>query len=199
MALIAQAAIDGLRKRIAVPAAGWDAAHLAEDYFAGLDRVHEQILPSLRRAGVPARCTELTVRHAGYVDQALRARKLDRDTKMRKRELEERLDDPFVLFNLGAIAVERREWSGALGFLERSLAGSAPTDSIVRKLSALIARTQQMSGDSQRALWTCARGPELEPEDAELWFRKAVVHRHRGESWAAEQSWRRILNLRRPD
>jgi tetratricopeptide (TPR) repeat protein len=149
-------------------------------------RVHEQILPSLRRAGVPVHWTDLTVRHTGYVDQALRARKLDRDTAILKRELEERPDDPFVLFNLGAIAVERREWPEALAFLERSLSGSAQTDSIVRKLFALIARPHQMMGDSQGALRTCARGLELDPEDAELWFRKAVVHRHRGESSAAE-------------
>ena len=37
MALIAQAAIDGLRKRLAPPAANWDAAHLAKDYLAGLE------------------------------------------------------------------------------------------------------------------------------------------------------------------
>ena len=37
MALIAQAAIDGLRKRLAPPAASWDASHLAKDYFAGLE------------------------------------------------------------------------------------------------------------------------------------------------------------------
>ena len=36
MALIAQAAIDGLRKRLAPPVASWDAAHLAKDYFTGL-------------------------------------------------------------------------------------------------------------------------------------------------------------------
>jgi Tetratricopeptide repeat len=131
-------------------------------------QVHEQILPALRRAGVPVRWTDLTLRHTGYIDQALRARKLDRDTKIHIRELEERPDDPFVLFDLGAIAVERREWSRALGFLERSLAGLAPTDSIVRKLFALIARTHQMTGDSQRALRTCARGLGLDPEDAEL-------------------------------
>jgi tetratricopeptide (TPR) repeat protein len=69
----------------------------------------------------------------------------------------------------------------------------------VRKLFALIARTHQMTGDSQGALRTCARGLELEPKDAALWFRKAVVHRHRGESSAAEQCWRRILSLHRPD
>jgi Flp pilus assembly protein TadD len=37
----------------------------------------------------------------------------------------------------------------------------------------------------------------LNPHDAELWFRKAVVHRHRGELAEAEASWRRILTLKR--
>ena len=36
-------------------------------------------------------------------------------------------------------------------------------------------------------------------EDAEFWFRKAVVHRHRGESAKAENNWRRILRPHRPD
>ena len=39
---------------------------------------------------------------------------------------------------------------------------------------------------------------KLDPEDAELWFRKGVVHRYRGESADAERSWRRILSLKRP-
>jgi hypothetical protein len=37
MALIAQAAIDRLRKRLAPPTASWNAEHLAEAYFAGLE------------------------------------------------------------------------------------------------------------------------------------------------------------------
>jgi glycosyltransferase involved in cell wall biosynthesis len=162
-------------------------------------RVHEQILPALRRANIPVEWTDLIVRHTGYVDQALRSRKLDRDTRILMQELEARPDDPFTLFNLGAIAGERKDWNGALGFLKRSLAGSAPSDSIVRKLYALIARAHQMLGESQAALETCAEGLELDPGDAELWFRKAVVHRHRGESGEAEQCWRRILHCKRPD
>ena len=73
-------------------------------------RVHEQILPALRRAEIPVRWTDLVVRHTGYVDKALRSRKLDRDTKILMRELEDRPDEPFVLFNLGSIAVEREAW-----------------------------------------------------------------------------------------
>jgi Glycosyl transferase family 2 len=98
-------------------------------------RVHEQILPSLRQAKIPVRWTDLTVRHTGYVDKELRAKNLDRDTRILKRELDERLDDPFVCFNLGAIAIERQQWHEAFGFLTRSLDASAPSDSIVRKLS----------------------------------------------------------------
>ena len=37
MALIAQAAIDQLRKRLGPPAASWDARHMAKAYFAGLE------------------------------------------------------------------------------------------------------------------------------------------------------------------
>jgi glycosyltransferase involved in cell wall biosynthesis len=162
-------------------------------------RVHEQILPALRSAKVPVRWTDLVVRHTGYVDPALRARKIERDIRLLLLDLQDRPDDPFVLFNLGAIAAERGEWREAIGYLERSLTGSAPTDSIVRKIFALIARALQMLGDLRGAIWVCERGLAVEPEDAELWFRRGVVHRHRGESSQAELCWRRILTLRRPD
>jgi hypothetical protein len=136
-------------------------------------RVHEQILQSLRRANVPARWTDLTVRHAGYASSALRARKLDRDIATLKRERDERSDDPFVLFNLVAIAVERREWQEGLGFLKRSLAGSASTDSIVRKLYALIARAPD-NGNLPRGPAHLPRGNEARSRGCR------VVVPHRG-------------------
>jgi glycosyltransferase involved in cell wall biosynthesis len=162
-------------------------------------RVHEQILPALRAAGIPVHWTDLIVRHTGYVDVALRARKLERDTRILREELKDRPDEPFVLFNLGAISIERKDWHGALGYLGRSLAHSTPTGSIVRKLFALIARAHQMLGDSAAALRACAEGLAFDREDAELLFRAAVIHRNRGEPEEAERCWRRILGLRRPD
>ena len=162
-------------------------------------RVHEQILPALRRANIPVQWTDFTVRHTGYVDQALRSRKLDRDTRILMQEFEARPDDPFTLFNLGRSLVSASDWNEAHRFLQRSLTGSAPSDSIVRKLYALIARAYQMLGDSQAALQTCSEGLKLDSGDAELWFRKAVVYRHRGEPGEAEQCWRRILQCKRPD
>jgi glycosyltransferase involved in cell wall biosynthesis len=162
-------------------------------------RVHEQILPALRRAGIPVRWTDLVVRHTGYVDVALRARKLGRDTRILLEELKERPEEPFILFNLGAIAIERKDWHGALDYLGRSLAHSAPSDSITRKLFALIARAHQMLGDTAAALRACGEGLRFDPEDAELLFRAAVIHRHRGETEEAGRCWRRILELKRPE
>ena len=161
--------------------------------------VHEQILPAVRRAGIPVRWTDAVVRHTGYADPAVRARKLVRDGAILRRELEERPGDPFVLFNLGSIAIEREDWPGALGHLHASLAGSAPDDSITRKLHALVARCHQALGDTDAALAACSAGLEADPDDAELLFRMAVVHRHRGEPGEAEACWRRVLGLRRPE
>ncbi len=146
--------------------------------------VHEQILPGLRRLDVPVRWTEVTVRHTGYTDPAPRERKLQRDRKILEAELAERPDDLFVLFfNLGAIAVERQDSQSALGHLQRSLRGSAPTDSIVRKLFALIARCHQMLGDLAEALNACSEGLRIDPDDAERTM------------WALGSNLRVMLNL----
>ena len=162
-------------------------------------RVHEQILPALRRPR--SRCIGL-ISPCGTPATSTRRCGAGSSSATPESCGPSSTSGPTIrscLFNLGAIAVERKDWAGALGYLERSLAGSAPTDSIVRKLYALIARVHQMIGDSQAALRTCADGLSLDPEDAELWFRKAVVHRHRGESAEAEGCWRRILTLKRPN
>ena len=162
-------------------------------------KVHEQILPSLRRAGIPVQWTDITVRHTGYVDRDLRRGSSIAISGFCSASSARRPNDPFILFNLGMIAVERKEWSDALNYVKRSLAGSAPSDSITRKLYALIARSQEMLGDAEAALRTCAEGLSVDPEDAELWFRKGIAHRRRGERDEAVESWRRILTLRRPE
>jgi hypothetical protein len=71
-------------------------------------RVHERILPSLNRAKINARWTDVVIRHDGYADPDVEARKLERNIKVLGRELIERPDDPFVLFNLAASAVQQK-------------------------------------------------------------------------------------------
>ena len=65
--------------------------------------------------------------------------------------------------------------------------------------SAPTAPRWEVMGDTRGALAACANGLELDSKDAELRFRKAIIHRHRGESSEAEKCWRLILTLKRPD
>jgi hypothetical protein len=69
----------------------------------------------------------------------------------------------------------------------------------MRKLFALITRSYQMMGNLPGALAVCAEGLSFDPDDTELLFRKAVVHRTAGQPAEAESCWRRILTLRRPE
>ena len=65
-------------------------------------------------------------------------RKLERDLRLLLMENDERPDDPFTLFNLGALYRETDRPAEALPLLRRSLERSRPRDSIVPKLHALI-------------------------------------------------------------
>jgi len=161
-------------------------------------RVHEQIVPALRAAGIPVRWTEIGIGHVGYVDPALRDSKLDRNLRILLAELRERPGDPFVLFNIGWAAIDRNDPKRALGYLRASLAVSTPRDSIVRKIYVLIARAYQMLGDSASALAACQAGREVEPDDAELLFREGLIRHERGDAAGAEACWRQILSLSRP-
>jgi hypothetical protein len=87
----------------------------------------------------------------------------------------------------------------ALECLRCSLRGSAPADSIARKLHALIVRAHQLLGEPEAAMAACAAGLAVDPDDAELLFRKGVLHRMRNGPTAAGACWRRILALRRPE
>ncbi len=141
----------------------------------------------------------MTVRHVGYNDPVVRARKLERDRAILEREAVDRPGDPFVLFNLGQIALERGDFAAALEHLVRSLAGSSPTDSITRKLFALIAQCHQRLGETGEALAVCEAGLNVAPDDAELLFRRGMIHRLRGEKCEAEACWRKVLTLHRPE
>ena len=105
-------------------------------------RVHEQILPSLNRAKIPVRWTDIVIRHDGYADPDVEARKLERNIKILERELIERPDDPFVLFNLGV------ECRAAKGLSRRArAAGTQPGPFGATRLD----RAQALCVDRSRA------------------------------------------------
>jgi glycosyltransferase involved in cell wall biosynthesis len=159
-------------------------------------RVHEQILPSIRRTGGEVRWSDVVIRHVGYCDPALRRRKLERDVRLLRLEDAARPDDPFTLFNLGSVYYELGQVSEALPLLKRSLARSAPRDSIVRKLYALIAQGHRRLGQGAEALAACREGRAHYPDDAELLFQEGLAARDLGDRAGAEACLLRLLRGR---
>ncbi|MBP3957826.1 glycosyltransferase [Gemmata sp. G18] len=157
-------------------------------------RVHEQILPALRSTGAEVKWSEVCVRHVGYVDPAVRRRKLDRDLRLLKLDAAEKPGDPFTLFNLGSIYHETGDFAAAAAALEQSLAGSHVKDSIVRKTYALLARCQHQGGSAKRAEATCRLGRTHYPDDAELVFLAAGLARETGDPRAAEGLYRKLID-----
>jgi FkbM family methyltransferase len=139
-------------------------------------RIHEQILPAIHRAGGEVAFTDLFVTHAGYDHSPQgQKKKLERDLRILHRELAERPDHPFTLFNLGMTYADAKDYDKALDFLWRSIEHSGPRDSHVRKAYALVAHCESTRGRPEAAWEACRKGLRLFPQDAELRFRRGVV------------------------
>ncbi|TMQ31492.1 MAG: glycosyltransferase [Planctomycetota bacterium] len=156
-------------------------------------RVHEQILPALRRLGVEVRFAHVVIEHVGYQDPALRQRKQERDLRLLELERAEQPDHPFTLFNLASVFIDQGKLVEAVPLLERSLERSGPADSIVRKLYALLAQCQRRLGQRAEALAACAAGRALYPDDVELLFQEAVVRAEEKDGAGAEQCYLKAL------
>jgi tetratricopeptide (TPR) repeat protein len=149
-------------------------------------RVHEQILPSLRALGGDVRWSDVVIHHTGYQDRALRQRKLQRDFRLLQLEQAENPGDAFVQFNLGMILHEWGRWDEALPHLAESLRRSHPTDSIVRKLYALITQCHRQGGHMEEALAVCREGRRHYPQDVELRFHESIALKALGDESGAE-------------
>jgi glycosyltransferase involved in cell wall biosynthesis/Tfp pilus assembly protein PilF len=156
-------------------------------------RVHEQILPALRQLGGTVRWTDVVIQHSGYQDPSLRGRKLERDLRLLQLEAAEQPDDPFTLFNLGQVYNELGRTAEALPLLRRSLDRSHPSDSIVRKLYALIMQCHRQLGQPAEALAFCQAGRTYYPDDVELLFLDGLLRRELGDRAGAEACLVRLL------
>ena len=158
-------------------------------------RIHEQILPAIRRSGGEVAFTDIYVVHSGS-DQTPegRKRKLERDYRLLQLDLRERPDHPFVLFNLGMTYDDDDRPEEAIQYLTRCLTVSQPGESHVRKAYALLVSAFSKTERFDEAEIMCRRGLELFPEDRELLFRRAMLSHHAGRLDEAETTYRRLLN-----
>ena len=160
-------------------------------------RVHEQILPAIRRAGGTVAWTKVYVVHSGSDPSAeAQDRKRRRDLHLLHLELRERPQHPFTLFNLGMTYVDGGRFEEAEEFLRRSLRHSNLEESHLRKVYALLVCTQSQLGRRDDALSTCRAGRALFPEDAELRFREGILLHELGRLGEAAQAYRDVLTNR---
>jgi tetratricopeptide (TPR) repeat protein len=159
-------------------------------------RVHEQILPSIRRLGGNTLPVPISIQHTGYQDASVRARKHQRDLRLLELDYRDNPNDPFTLFNLGWVKLETGHPAEAIPFLRESLQRSQPADSIVRKLFALLVECHRQLGQADQALETCASGRRFYPDDIELLFHESLVRREKGDRTGSERCLLRILQNR---
>lgn len=160
--------------------------------FSG--RIHEQLLPSIRRLGGDVEWTELFVRHSGSDTSAAgRARKQERDLRILRLELEDDPDSTFTLFNIGMTLLDMGRPAEALDPLARSLQLAEVGDSHLRKIYALLCQAYWECGRQRTALRTALQGLQVCPGDGELLFRCGALHQAMG-SWAeAEQCFLSVI------
>jgi tetratricopeptide (TPR) repeat protein len=158
-------------------------------------RIHEQLLPAIRRVGGDVEWTDIYVRHSGS-DHSPEGwqRKLDRDLRILHQELEDKPRHPFVLFNLGMTYADAKRNEEAVGFLERCLAVSTPDESHLRKAFSLLVNSLSQAERHDEAWQHCQKGLRLYPDDKELLFRSAILHHHFGRLQEAERTYLRVLN-----
>jgi tetratricopeptide (TPR) repeat protein len=108
-------------------------------------------------------------------------------------ELEEQPDHPFTLFNVGSVYRELGRSAEALPHLQKSLAKSHSTDSIVRKLHSLIGQCLRDVKQPAEAVKACAEGRKAYPDDPELLFLEAVAREETGDFAGAESCLRRLI------
>ena len=158
-------------------------------------RIHEQILPAIRRAGGTVAWTELYVVHSGSdPGPEAQERKRTRDLRLLHLELREQPDHPFTLFNLGMTYADGERFEEAEQFLQRSINRSSPDESHLRKAYALLVYAIMRQGRNDEALTVCRRGQALFPNDVELLFREGVILHELGRFAEAARAYEIVLS-----
>ncbi|RLS54825.1 MAG: glycosyltransferase [Planctomycetota bacterium] len=157
-------------------------------------RIHEQIIPAIRRAGGEVAWTDIYVVHSGS-DQSPEAqnRKRERDFRILQKEIDERPDHPFALFNIGMTHADARQYEQAIHFLKRCVEASGPEESHLRKAYALLVSSLANLNRAEEASAACQRGLDRFPQDKELLFRQATLDQNQGRLALAAAGYRRLL------
>ncbi len=156
-------------------------------------RVHEQIIPAVKAAGGQVRPADVVIDHVGYLDREFRGQKHERNLRLLLMDYADDPNEPFTLFNLGWSYLESGKTAESIPYLRRSLELSHPSDSIVRKLYALLTEAHWRLGQKKESLSACRLGRKWYPDDEELLSKEAELRKALNDLLGAEACWLRLL------
>lgn len=157
-------------------------------------RLHEQILPAIRRAGGDVEFTDIHVVHSGAdCSPRTREKKLLRDLRILGGELSRYPNHPFVLFNLGMTYSDVEQHAEAVTYLKKCISVSIPEESHLRKAYAMHVHSLTCLKRRSEAWESCLEGLQLYPQDKELLFRKAMLLHDFGRMVEAIETYQQIL------
>ena len=160
-------------------------------------RIHEQILPAIRRNKREVAWTDLFVVHSGS-DQSSegRRRKHERDLRILHLDLQDRPDHPFVLFNLGMTYADMDLHDEAVKWLRQGIDVAGPHESHLRKAYALLAASLHQLNQHEEAGTYAAVDWSNSLDDPELLFRQGMLAHGAGRLREAAEAYRLTLAKR---
>lgn len=139
-------------------------------------RVHEQILPSIRRAGGDVVGTDVYIVHSGAdFSRVTRERKRDYYSRLMALDLLDRPGDPLLLFHQGMTLFEGDDFAGAIGPLEASIAAAGQRKAYVAKAYVFLVDSLRQLNQPGRAEHACAAALRQFPEEKELHFARGLL------------------------
>jgi len=162
-------------------------------------RIHEQLIGGIRALGGEIGWTDIHVIHSGSdLTPQVKHKKVERDLRLLRKDIEERPGHSFVMFNLGMTYHECEEYGEAVQWLQKSLAASRPHESHVRKIFALLVSSLTNLGRFDEAQDVCMAGQRQFPSDVELSFRQGILAHKGGRLQESIAAYRRALTRREP-
>lgn len=157
--------------------------------------LHEQLLPAVLRAGMYTVPTGIAIHHCNYDwSEEGQTKRRRRDFPLLERDLRDRPEDPFVLFNLGMTHHNTtREYEVAAQYLRRSLDCSAGSHGIDRIAYPLLVRTRIAQNDWEAARAVNEEGRARFPEHAELLLQAGEIYERLGRPAEARQALERLV------
>lgn len=165
-------------------------------------RIHEQIMPSIKRAGIPfARYDQVRIIHTGYDDPQTHRRKALRNRGMIEDELRLRPDEPSLQLSLGDACAITGDNAAAIDAY-RSVTDNPATfplnPDIYVQAQFHIAAVSSKGGDNRTAKKHLYRCLYADPSRIEAFVLLGSILKHEGDSVNAARMYLRALKIAPP-